>query len=1003
MRTKTRSCVKCWFARGITILILAFILSLTGSWSTTPDTITTGNGVEFKPSLAFAAQPPANDLSHRWIIFLGGINSSSSEDSPIDGAFDTIEESLEDFIDPEQFVYFSYSAMNNWPDFVPIRCGGWGVVDGTTVSNCDTSLDLIELHDNPVYTDDDTHQPIVEQANTLNWLIDQIGRRDPEAQIDLISFSLGGIIASYWAADDENIISSHRDKIHSIVLINSPVGGIFAAQDIVDLGPSGLVWELIMRNIFGVDVLRELQIPGEDVEGSIVDSLEQAAHFPNFTSIQSSADFLVNGEQIVVNPFGPIPIGLGSQNWSVDHTRFHEQVLGGQDVDSVSIVQFQNRLLENHNEILHHPQTAQWVLEAIGQATQPIVAPEPTPTRSDFGLVVDGWRVIPVATIVREPSRGKQQVIVHLAFENLGGGAEIPTRAWCSRTCRDDIFKLTTSEGYVYEADVGLTSIKSQENPLIPIDYKLAWTGIYQVPPGFLYQGIRVPYGYLDVFGLNAFPAVGASGYQIQTPFGLLDATPVEVKFPTSRPDTDFLNAGDSFSIGDVKVTAVEIMRSNPTTIFVRWRLENSNRGYNRKVSFGVASLGDRGIFDRAANHAGGVLSTIGPSESKEVDTSLRVLPNEQNVKIILWDFDYEAENQPVPSSLGPESFVVFNGPDGDTSTPAVVPTSTPASPLVRFGLERETVSHLATGSGGIIYAATMENGIYKSTDSGETWTLIDNILPNQSNGLNINSIVVDPLAPNVVYVAIQNHGLYETTDGGESWRELTTGIDPAVAGNILSLGLSQDTPRFLLAGTYSSGIFRYQTDEMITSPQSEVQTTNGTTLADTPNTESPTSIDCTIPVGDSLFLQWQDQLGCPSGHPQVIEFGAEQPMQGGHLFWRRDTNEFYVIWDKNKLTGEDLLAGDWQAPPQRWNGTDACIVDQPAPDGTPPMVRGFSWWWCQHGGGPSGPLGWPLGEERGHENTFITQPFDNGFIWKGSGTKVYALLNDGEFLAYRP
>lgn len=66
-------------------------------------------------------------------------------------------------------------------------------------------------------------------------------------------------------------------------------------------------------------------------------------------------------------------------------------------------------------------------------------------------------------------------------------------------------------------------------------------------------------------------------------------------------------------------------------------------------------------------------------------------------------------------------------------------------------------------------------------------------------------------------------------------------------------------------------------------------------------------------------------------------------------------------------------------------------------------MVRGFSWWWCQFGGGPDGPLGWPLDKEYGIENSFVAQPFENGLIWKGSGPKIYALLYNGKFLAAYP
>ena len=159
----------------------------------------------------------------------------------------------------------------------------------------------------------------------------------------------------------------------------------------------------------------------------------------------------------------------------------------------------------------------------------------------------------------------------------------------------------------------------------------------------------------------------------------------------------------------------------------------------------------------------------------------------------------------------------------------------------------------------------------------------------------------------------------------------------------------------------------------------------------------------CATVDGDLFIPAWREALGCPVGPQQILGFGAEQAMQGGHLFWREDTNAFYVVYDRDKQSEADLMNGSWSAPPQRWNGTDVCLVEQAPPDGTPPMVRGFSWWWCQYGGGPDGPLGWPLDREQGQPNIFYVQPYERGLVWRGSDPKTYALLSGGRFSAYRP
>lgn len=64
-------------------------------------------------------------------------------------------------------------------------------------------------------------------------------------------------------------------------------------------------------------------------------------------------------------------------------------------------------------------------------------------------------------------------------------------------------------------------------------------------------------------------------------------------------------------------------------------------------------------------------------------------------------------------------------------------------------------------------------NGVYKSTDGGETWTNMG--LPQSGH---IGRVVVHPTNPDIVYVAAlgqlysdnEERGLYMTTDGGRTW-----------------------------------------------------------------------------------------------------------------------------------------------------------------------------------------------------------------------------------------
>ena len=112
-----------------------------------------------------------------------------------------------------------------------------------------------------------------------------------------------------------------------------------------------------------------------------------------------------------------------------------------------------------------------------------------------------------------------------------------------------------------------------------------------------------------------------------------------------------------------------------------------------------------------------------------------------------------------------------------------------------------------------IIYAGTGEsfirsnvsigNGVWKSTDGGESWnhTGLDN------TG-RIARVIIHPTNPDVVYVAAMGHGyapqkergIYKTTDGGKTWKQVLFVDENTGASDLV---MDPSNPRILFAGMW--------------------------------------------------------------------------------------------------------------------------------------------------------------------------------------------------------
>lgn len=78
-----------------------------------------------------------------------------------------------------------------------------------------------------------------------------------------------------------------------------------------------------------------------------------------------------------------------------------------------------------------------------------------------------------------------------------------------------------------------------------------------------------------------------------------------------------------------------------------------------------------------------------------------------------------------------------------------------------------------------LVYVAAGD-GVYESTDSGNTWNKIYD-----GNQKDVTSLVMSPTDPSTLYAAVDGVGIFETTDGGSSWSALTSGLPTSGIGRI--------------------------------------------------------------------------------------------------------------------------------------------------------------------------------------------------------------------------
>jgi photosystem II stability/assembly factor-like uncharacterized protein len=113
----------------------------------------------------------------------------------------------------------------------------------------------------------------------------------------------------------------------------------------------------------------------------------------------------------------------------------------------------------------------------------------------------------------------------------------------------------------------------------------------------------------------------------------------------------------------------------------------------------------------------------------------------------------------------------------------------------------------VGTGESFIRSNVSIGNGVYRSTDGGDSWQHMG--LPESGR---VGRIVIHPSNPDLVYVAALGHlygpqddrGVYRTQDGGETWQKV---LSSGVNSGAVDIVMDPSNPRILFAGMWQMEI----------------------------------------------------------------------------------------------------------------------------------------------------------------------------------------------------
>jgi len=224
-------------------------------------------------------------------------------------------------------------------------------------------------------------------------------------------------------------------------------------------------------------------------------------------------------------------------------------------------------------------------------------------------------------------------------------------------------------------------------------------------------------------------------------------------------------------------------------------------------------------------------------------------------------------------------------------------------------------------GNSNTIYAAT-SIGVYKSTNAGATWISKNTNLPLHLLAM---TLVIDPIHTETLYVTMWAEpdpalppwkgGVYKSTDGGGNWGAMNNGL-PQVMGaevgltsNYAPLVIDKDNPQILYTGnnpwTPDPGVYK--------------------TIDGGKNWVWVSRFDSSVPEQDNVTIGWIAQHGVSVKALAIDPSDAERLYFGTstHLLTTENAGE---TW--NQAYGDEISAGYWKG-----RGLETSVVQDIAVD----------------------------------------------------------------------